>query len=244
MEKSKESSTSINESFEVNVLTYSANHRKTYDTLCLLKSLGYKNVSVFAHPLTYKKKYQPLYSHRPSLEAYSTVINTRKVCENFCYEFIEVENYQKIKKFEDSIFLICGAGILPENFIKRYRCINSHPGYIPLVRGLDAYKWAIVEDKPIGVTTHFLGQEVDAGEIIDQRTLVIRDDDTFYSLAMRQYETEILMLVESLKLINHQHRYLPGGDNVIHRRMPKEVEVDLLKMFEKYKQKHIEALEK
>lgn len=40
--------------------------------------------------------------------------------------------------------------------IQKYRIINAHPGYIPVVRGLDSLKWAIVEGLPIGVTTHLL----------------------------------------------------------------------------------------
>ena len=51
----------------IGVLTYNIPHRKTYDTLCLLKARGYKDVIVFAMPLHYKKQFKPLYEHRPQL---------------------------------------------------------------------------------------------------------------------------------------------------------------------------------
>ena len=77
----------------------------------------------------------------------------------------------------------CGSA--DEEFISRYRIINSHPGYIPLARGLDSFKWALYYHLPIGVTTHFLGEYVDAGEVIERREIPINDTDTFHSLALR-----------------------------------------------------------
>lgn len=50
---------------DVAVLTYNQKHRKTYDTLCLLKAKGYQKVTVYAQPMTYRKKRFPLINHRP-----------------------------------------------------------------------------------------------------------------------------------------------------------------------------------
>ena len=38
---------------KIAVLTYNQPHRKTYDTICLLKAKGYENVVVYAQEMTY-----------------------------------------------------------------------------------------------------------------------------------------------------------------------------------------------
>lgn len=48
----------------VHILTYTTPHRKTYDALCLLKAKGYENVTVWAVPMMYQKRYSPLVLHR------------------------------------------------------------------------------------------------------------------------------------------------------------------------------------
>lgn len=212
------------------VLTYNVVHRKTYDTLCLLKTKGYDEVLVIAQPMHYKKKFRPLIEHRP--ECTIQYPETKDICERFGYEYTEGTITEQSFD-EDMIFLVCGAGILPEEFVKRHRIINSHPGYIPLARGLDAYKWEIYEDKPIGVTTHFLGEYVDAGEVIECREIAVREHDTFHSVAQRVYETEVDMLVSALEKIEQEHIYIEPGDNVLHKRMPNELEQDIFEKFER-----------
>ena len=144
------------------------------------------------------------------------------------------ESYDDLPADKNVPLLVCGAGIIPQNIIKTCTVINSHPGYIPLVRGLDAFKWAIAEDKPIGVTTHIIGGEVDAGEIIRRKIIPVYKNDTFHAAAQRVYENEILMLAEALTLLNEEHKCIPAGDNELHRRMPPEIERGLMKAFEDY----------
>ena len=170
------------------VLSYTEAHRKTYDTLLRLKAKGYGDVTVYARPYHYKKIYKPLIEHRPV----SYGFGTKELCQNLRYgyeEFDEVYPTFDTKK----VILIAGAGIIPREVIKSNVIINAHPGYIPDVRGLDALKWAIVEDKPIGCTTHILGDEVDAGIIIERKEVPIYEYDTFHALANRVYEYEIMI---------------------------------------------------
>ena len=146
------------------VLSYQTPHRKTYDTCCRLKALGYKYVKIFALPLHYVKKRQPLILHRPGFEF---PIETSVLAKNFGYYYCAINTVDEILEPEKTIFLVCGARILPQEFLKRYQVINAHPGFIPYTRGLDSLKWAVYEKMPIGVTTHLLGEEIDAGEIIE-----------------------------------------------------------------------------
>lgn len=218
------------------VLTYPLKHRKTYDTLCLLKAKGYQKVVVYAQPMTYSKKYFPLVNHRPEL--LMSVPDTKELCSSLEYEYIE-GSFAEIALDKDMLYLLCGAGLLEKKFVQSRRIINSHPGYIPLARGLDAYKWSLYYDIPLGVTTHFLGDYIDAGEVIEQRMIEVERYDTFHSVAQRVYETEIDMLVGAIELAEQQHEFvIPKSDNIF-KRMPHDIDERVFKIFDDYKEKHI-----
>ncbi|HBE42011.1 MAG TPA: phosphoribosylglycinamide formyltransferase [Bacteroidales bacterium] len=178
------------------VITYDHPHRKTQDLLFRLMLSGYIDIDLIVLPWQDRPETHPLYRHRP-LEPVD--ISIEKLCSTFNLNYYRrdyndlglLQNYSKI--------LIAGTGILPED-VTKYKIINSHPGYLPNVRGLDALKWAILNGQPIGVTTHFIGAETDTGILIERRILPIYHTDTFHSIALRQYETEIDMLVNSLSI--------------------------------------------
>lgn len=215
---------------KVVVLSYTVPHRKTYDTLCRLRAKGYRNVAVYAKPYHYKKQYRPYIEHRPL----SYGFDTKELCENLDYEYIEYDDiFPGIEN--GSTILIAGAGIISDEIVRNNTIINAHPGYIPDVRGLDAIKWAVMEDKPIGCTTHIVGEEVDAGIIIERKEIPIYKYDTFHALANRVYEYEIIMLVDAIEKKENALGYISGGDSVIHKRMPHEIEQCLLEKFESRK---------
>ena len=218
---------------KIGILTYNICHRKTYDTLCLLKARGYKNIIVYALPLHYKKKFKPLYEHRPQL--LNQINSLEDFCKNLEYIYSPINDMKEIELEENSLILVCGAGIIPEKVVKKYKVINSHPGYIPKVRGLDSLKWAIVNKQKIGVTTHFIGDEVDAGYIIEQKIIPLYKNDTFHALTQRVYETEVCMLVDAIEKCNGNLEYRSAGNYELHKRMPKEIEETLLEKFEKLK---------
>lgn len=223
---------------KIAVLTYNVPHRKTYDALCLLKAREYTDITVFAQPMTYVKKRQPLISHRPEL--IFSIPETEELCRNLGYRYIEGEFKNIIEdSFDDAVFLVCGAGLLPEDFVATHMIVNAHPGFIPLARGLDAYKWSIHFDLPIGVTTHFLGQYVDAGEVLERREIGVRTFDTFHSVAQRLYENEIDMLVGAIDRIGMKHNIIiPEEPDKTFKRMPEEIEIHLYEEFEKYMERH------
>ena len=187
-------------------------------------------------PFHYNKKKFPFFQHRPEMNYYIPEIDS--LCDNLGYKY----QYGELESFnieQDRIVLIAGAGIINEKFVADHTIINSHPGYIPDVRGLDALKWAIYEDKPIGVTTHLIGEYIDAGMIIERRIIHVFSSDTFHAVAQRVYENEVSMLVEAVEKIkyNNLENIIPNNYE-LHKRMPLEIEIKLLDYFEKYKEKH------
>ena len=117
---------------------------------------------------------------------------------------------QKIKDLltENGIEIIVLAGfmaILSENFTKDYpkRIINVHPALIPSFcgkgfYGLHAHEAALAYGvKVTGATVHFVNVIPDGGEIIMQKAVAIRENDTPETLqkrVMRQAEWKILPL--------------------------------------------------
>ncbi|MBQ4544407.1 MAG: phosphoribosylglycinamide formyltransferase [Oscillospiraceae bacterium] len=107
---------------------------------------------------------------------------------------------------ENKIDVIVLAGfmvILSENFTKRYpkRIINVHPSLIPSFCGEGFYGLRVHEAaleygvKVTGATVHFVNEIPDGGEIIMQKAVSIREDDTPETLqkrVMRLAEWKIL----------------------------------------------------
>ncbi|MDL2209426.1 hypothetical protein LJC26_01285 [Desulfovibrio sp. OttesenSCG-928-O18] len=209
----------------IGVLTYNVPHRKTYDTLCLLKAKGYTDIVVFAMPLHYQKKFKPLILHRPSV---SVPFPIEDICKAFGYKCCL--GFSESALPLGSKILICGAGMVEQEIISKYTLLNAHPGYLPNVRGLDALKWAIYDGQPIGVTTHVLGDEVDAGLMVDRKTVPVFHNDTFHAVAQRQYELEVAMLVEALEKVETATEHL-DANFPLRRRMPHDFETRIFSRF-------------
>lgn len=221
---------------KVAVLTYPLKHRKTFDALCLLKAKGYKDVVVYAIPFSYIKKNFPIITHRPEMNY--DIPSLEEICENFGYGY-KIGELNDFNIEKERIVLIAGAGILPDDFTASHTVVNAHPGFIPNCRGLDAFKWAIFENEPIGVTTHLLGDYIDAGLVIERRLIEVQEKDTFHALAQRVYENEVSMLVEAVEKTDLNTLNMIYPENYkLHKRMPQEMEEQLLNRFEDYKKKH------
>ena len=64
--------------------------------------------------------------------------------------------------------------------------LNIHPSLLPAFPGVDAQRQALVHGvKVSGVTVHLVTTELDAGPIVLQRPVEVRDDDTPETLAAR-----------------------------------------------------------
>lgn len=99
---------------------------------------------------------------------------------------------------------ICLAGymrLLTPVFIAAWphRILNIHPSLLPAFPGVDAQAQALAHGvKVSGCTVHFVDANLDAGPIIVQRTVPVRDDDTVDKLAARILEQEHIAYVEAL----------------------------------------------
>lgn len=102
---------------------------------------------------------------------------------------------------------VCLAGymrLLSKDFISAFkdRIINIHPSLLPSFPGLDAQRQALGHGvKVTGCTVHFVDEDLDAGPIILQRVVDVRDDDTVESLSARILEQEHAAYVEAVRRV-------------------------------------------
>jgi phosphoribosylglycinamide formyltransferase-1 len=105
------------------------------------------------------------------------------------------------------IELICLGGfmrLLTTEFVQRWagRMLNIHPSLLPSFRGLDPHGQALRAGVKIsGATVHFVTPETDAGPIVMQGAVAVRDDDTADTLAARVLDIEHRIYPDALRLV-------------------------------------------
>ena len=141
-----------------------------------------------------------------------------------------IENYGEllIKHFKErEVDLILLAGfmlILSENFINTFenRIMNIHPALIPSFCGKGFYGLKVHEEvlkkgvKITGATVHFVTAEADAGPIILQKAVEVKDDDTPEVLQKRVMEqAEWVIYPEAVRLFAENK--IKVVDNIVRR---------------------------
>lgn len=105
------------------------------------------------------------------------------------------------------IDLICLGGFMrlfTAGFVQRWygRMLNIHPSLLPSFPGLDPHGQALRAGVKItGATVHFVIAETDAGPIVMQAAVPVRDDDTAETLAARVLAIEHRIYPDALRLV-------------------------------------------
>jgi phosphoribosylglycinamide formyltransferase-1 len=103
--------------------------------------------------------------------------------------------------------LVCLAGfmrLLSAGFIREFphRILNIHPSLLPAFPGLDAQHQALAHGVKItGCTVHFVDEDLDAGPIVIQAAVPVRDDDTEETLSARILEVEHRIYAEGIGIV-------------------------------------------
>lgn len=121
---------------------------------------------------------------------------------------------------EKKIDLVCLAGymrLLSSYFVQAFRgrILNIHPSLLPAFPGLEAQRQALEHGvKFAGCTVHFVDENLDAGPIILQTAVPVRDDDTVDSLSARILGEEHRIYSEAVRIVL-EGRYRIEGRRVI-----------------------------
>jgi len=108
---------------------------------------------------------------------------------------------------EKGVELVCLAGymrLLSPLFVRAFpgKILNVHPSLLPAFPGLEAQRQALEHGaKVTGCTVHFVDENLDAGPIIIQATVNIRDDDTAETLSERILREEHRIYSEAVKIV-------------------------------------------
>ncbi len=115
----------------------------------------------------------------------------------------ESEVLRALERAKPDFIVLAGyMRLLSAEFVAKYpsRILNIHPSLLPSFPGVDAQKQAIDYGVKIsGCTVHFVTEKVDAGPIIVQRAVEVRDGDTAETLSERILVEEHLAYVEALQ---------------------------------------------
>ncbi len=102
----------------------------------------------------------------------------------------------------DAIAVVAYGKILPKNIIDmpKYGCINVHGSLLPHYRGAAPIQWSIINgDKVTGISTMFMDEGLDTGDILLQTKVSINDDETSEELKKRLSVIGAELLIKTLK---------------------------------------------
>jgi phosphoribosylglycinamide formyltransferase-1 len=122
----------------------------------------------------------------------------------------DAEIIAELKKHD--VELVCLAGymrLLSPSFVRAFpqRIINIHPSLLPAYPGLNVHERVLAAgEKVSGCTVHFVNEDLDAGPVILQRQVEVKDGDTPESLAARILDQEHRLYVAAVKKIVSGHR--------------------------------------
>ena len=116
--------------------------------------------------------------------------------------------------------LICLAGymrLLSPYFVAKFphRILNIHPSLLPSFPGLEAQRQALEYGvKFAGCTVHFVDENLDAGPIVLQSVVPVKDDDTEAALSERILKEEHRIYSEAVRIVLEE-KYKISGRRVL-----------------------------
>jgi phosphoribosylglycinamide formyltransferase 1 len=121
---------------------------------------------------------------------------------------------------EKKVDLVCLAGymrLLSPHFVAAFpnRILNIHPSLLPAFPGLEAQRQALEHGvKFTGCTVHFVDEHLDAGPIVIQAVVPVKDCDTVETLSERVLREEHRIYAEAVRIIL-EGRYRIEGRRVL-----------------------------
>jgi formyltetrahydrofolate deformylase len=148
----------------------------------------------------------------------SVVVGTERTLESMAkkagvpFVLVDEKDQQKAedhlievsKKYDiDLVVLARYMRIMTPNFVWRYphRIINIHPSLLPAFPGAFAYAQAFERGaKIVGVTAHYVTEELDQGPIIFQDSFKVDSTDTLETIRKKGQELEAQTLLKAVKM--------------------------------------------
>ncbi|MDP2208795.1 MAG: methionyl-tRNA formyltransferase [Bacteroidota bacterium] len=140
-------------------------------------------------------------------------------------ESLKDENFiSQLKELNAGLFVIVAFRILPREVftIPKLGAFNLHASLLPKYRGAAPINWAIINgEKETGVTTFFLQEKVDTGNVILQARLPIKENETAGELHDRLAEIGAEIVLHTVRLIEVGKANPKPQDNTLATPAPK-----------------------
>lgn len=115
------------------------------------------------------------------------------------------EAVEKIKSYNSDIIVVVAFGqILPPSIlnIPKYGCINVHASLLPKFRGASPIHWSIISgEKTTGVTTMFMDEGMDTGDMLLKSETPIYEKETTQELHDRLSQMGAELLIKTIRQI-------------------------------------------
>mgnify|MGYP005787408539 FL=1 len=140
-----------------------------------------------------------------------------------------VEFLEEIRNINPDVICVVAYGkILPKDLldIPKYGCVNVHGSLLPKYRGAAPIQWAVLNgDKTTGITTMYMNEGMDTGDMILKEEVEIGEEETTGELWNRLSQVGAKLLVETLKLIESENaaREKQGEDFTLAPMLNKEM---------------------
>lgn len=127
------------------------------------------------------------------------------------------EFVQRIGELQPDLIVVVAFRILPRELfsLPRSGSFNLHASLLPKYRGAAPVNWAIIKgERETGVTTFFLREKVDTGNIILQESVPIGEDDDAGTLHDRLSSVGATVVLRTVQLIERGQAFpLPQDDS-------------------------------
>ena len=115
------------------------------------------------------------------------------------------ETLEQLSEYNPDLFLVVAYGeLLKKNILElpHKGCVNLHASLLPAYRGAAPVQWAIMKgETKTGITTFFLDEGMDSGDIILQKKMDIIPGEYADELLSRMIKPSIDLLCETVTLI-------------------------------------------
>ncbi|MDP2089577.1 MAG: methionyl-tRNA formyltransferase [Flavobacteriaceae bacterium] len=111
-----------------------------------------------------------------------------------------------LKALKVNLQIVVAFRMLPKVIwqLPTYGTFNLHASLLPQYRGAAPINWAIINgDKTTGVTTFFIEEKIDTGEIILQEEIAIEPNDTAGTLHDKLMQLGSIVTLKTVKLIEN-----------------------------------------
>ena len=111
----------------------------------------------------------------------------------------------RLKSLQPDVIVVAAYGmLLPKQILElpKFGCINVHASLLPKYRGAAPIQWSLINgESETGITIMFMEEKLDAGGIVNQKSIKIEDDDSAKTLFAKLAILGASALLEGLELL-------------------------------------------